>query len=87
MELFLLRGTSFLESVADGFVQDCRSLLSLLGIHFSLNYYPNSYQKLRTPPEIRTLHSLFFTCSEKSRIATSHIKFRSVVTKTSVFSW
>ncbi len=24
MELFLLRGTSFVESVADGFVQDCR---------------------------------------------------------------
>ncbi len=23
MELFLLRGTSFVESVADGFVQDC----------------------------------------------------------------
>ncbi len=25
MELFLLRGTSFVESVADGFVQDCSS--------------------------------------------------------------
>ncbi len=26
MELFLLRGTSFVESVADGFVQDCSSV-------------------------------------------------------------
>ena len=29
MELFLLRGTSFVESVADGFVQDCSSDVEL----------------------------------------------------------
>ena len=27
MELFLLRGTSFVESVADGFVQNCSFLI------------------------------------------------------------
>ncbi len=33
MELFLLRGTSFVESVADGFVQDCSS-----GLHIIKNF-------------------------------------------------
>ena len=56
MELFLLRGTSFVESVADGFVQDCSFMSSNIFLKsfcrwkFYIYYRPNHEEQLRIMP-------------------------------------